>query len=260
MSKRSLLAILQDLYPNNDKSELLAKILCGEVSVNGETIRSATVQVHQSSSISVRSPKRFVSRGGIKLDYAMNMWDVKTSGRIFLDIGASTGGFTDCLLQRGAQYVYSIDVGYNQLSYSLRIQPKVGVFERTNIMSLSIGDLDPHPHAAVMDLSFRSIRKVTSRCLEYLKEGWMIALVKPQFEWKNPSADFRGVITDNDILIEVLIELVEDLRKEKVYVSDIIQSPIRGRKGNREFFIYTTTHPLPRQKNLEDAVNRLVYE
>jgi 23S rRNA (cytidine1920-2'-O)/16S rRNA (cytidine1409-2'-O)-methyltransferase len=200
--------------------------VAGEVSVDPKAIVSSTVDVCQS-----KLP--YVSRGGLKLEYALRTWNIDPTDMVFVDAGSSTGGFTDCLLKHGAAFVHSVDVGYNQLHYRLRSDPRVHVHEKQNIME--IRTLDPLPDAAVADLSFRSITRAASHVLNLTSSRWMIALIKPQFEVPKGQHDFDGVIIDPVLLVRVLENVCRLLWEEGVAIRKIVGSPILGRKGNKEF-------------------------
>ena len=172
MAKRALLSLLQSRFPTETKDELFARVLCGEVFVDGERVKDPKRQVSLDAEVDLESP-RFVSRGAEKLEAALDAWEVAVSGKVFLDAGASTGGFTDCLLQRGAALVHAVDVGFNQLDYRLREDERVVVHERTNITA--VDRLDPPADVAVCDLSFRSLGGVARRLLALSREGWFIA-------------------------------------------------------------------------------------
>jgi 23S rRNA (cytidine1920-2'-O)/16S rRNA (cytidine1409-2'-O)-methyltransferase len=228
----TLLDLLVRTFPDRTRDSLYASILCREVRVNGCTAVSPRQPAAPDAVIEiVRSP--FVSRGGLKLKHALDVWKPNVRGKIFLDAGSSTGGFTDCLLQADAAGVYAVDVGYNQLAYILRTDPRVTVMERTNIMH--IDQLSPVPHAAAADLSFRSIKGAAKKILSLTAEKWMIALIKPQFELDSPPPGFKGVLNDSLLLRNVLIRTVTELEEEGAAVTRLIPSPIPGRKGNREF-------------------------
>jgi 23S rRNA (cytidine1920-2'-O)/16S rRNA (cytidine1409-2'-O)-methyltransferase len=253
-----LLSLLKERFPESSKKEQYARVLCGEVLIEGECIRDPAQRVPADSTIEFRT-QRFVSRGGDKLQAALNRWDLKIKGKIILDAGSSAGGFTDCLLQHGAGYVYAVDVGYNQLDYKLRHNSAVAVYERTNIMSLHT--LDPPPHGAVADLSFRSVRKAASHILSLTVEKWLIALIKPQFEIpKGAEPNFNGVITENKVLAGVLSSVIDDLWKEKAYVTDLMQSPITGRRGNREYLFYINDKPSRGAAQLKEQANSAVFK
>lgn len=235
MSSLPLLQLLRRRYRQHDSEYLLSRVLCGEVYVDGERIRDPKSQVNHDSEVQILGD-RFVSRGGVKLEYVIKSLDIPIRDRVFLDCGSSTGGFTDCLLQNGARFVHAVDVGTNQLAYKLRIDKRVGVYERTNILSVDI--LNPPPEFAVVDLSFRSLRRAAAYILDLVDTHAALMLVKPQFEWTNPDENFRGVVENSDTLVSILAQLAVDLKSENVGVAKIVPSPILGRKGNREFFFH----------------------
>lgn len=183
--------------------------------------------------ITFRGP-RYVSRGGKKLEHALSVFGTEVAGKVAVDAGSSTGGFTDCLIRHGVSKVYAVDSGHNQLDYSLRTDERVIAMERTNIMEVEC--LNPKPHFATCDLSFRSIRRVASHLIRITSDQLAIVLVKPQYEWKNPQSGFSGVIRDASVLIDILAQSLHDLEKEAAFVGNVTESPIRGRRGNREFF------------------------
>ena len=230
-------------FPNLSADEALALILCGEVRLEGEISQDPLIKVNTSAVISIEPRKRFVSRGGEKLDGILEEWGVSVDDLVFIDAGCAHGGFTDCLLRRGARFVHSVDVGYNQLDYSLRYHQSVKVYERTNIMKTEASLFVPPADAAVVDLSFRSIIGASSHILGLVKSGWLIALVKPQFEWRTPNEGFKGVVTSPQDRTAILIRLLERLWQEGSYVTRLGASAIEGRKGNREFFFMIKNRP-----------------
>lgn len=223
-------------FPGEEKERLLARILCGDVRVDGQPVREPAARVPAEASVEIRE-RRFVSRGGEKLQAALEAWKIPVAGRVFLDAGASTGGFTDALLQSGAAAVHAVDVGYNQLAWKLRRDERVIVWEKTNIMDLKVAGLQPPPQAAVADLSFRSLRGAASWILGLTGEGWMIALMKPQFEWQRPGEGFDGVVRSEGRRRELLEETAEALAWEGVSVERRMNSPLPGRRGNREYLL-----------------------
>jgi 23S rRNA (cytidine1920-2'-O)/16S rRNA (cytidine1409-2'-O)-methyltransferase len=232
MKSLPLLELLTKNYPDIPKERLYSYILCREVSVNGGRIANPKERVPLSAVLKIVRDT-YVSRGGVKLKHALLKWGISPAEKVMVDAGSSTGGFTDCLLQEGALKVYAVDVGYNQIDYSLRTHPKVIVMEKTNIME--VGELDPRPHAAVADLSFRSIRGAAEKILSLTREAWMIALIKPQFEIDTYVEDFNGVVTNDELLLEILIATCTELDEEGAGVVRLAASPVLGRKGNREF-------------------------
>lgn len=240
--KMPLLQLLKSRFPEIPPKELYAKILCGEVAVDGEQHRDPKFQVTQNAVIEFKQ-RRYVSRGGLKLEAAIKTWQLPIRGRVFLDAGASTGGFTDCLLQHEAAQVHAVDVGYNQLDYALRIDSRVRVAERTNIMHVE--ELDPPADAAVADLSFRSLRGAAAHIVALTKEKWMVGLLKPQFEvegieTRSGSLDsFNGVVQPQDTQ-DILEQVIRFLKDEGLTVKAVTPSPITGRRGNREFLLLLT--------------------
>ncbi|HZJ88137.1 MAG TPA: TlyA family RNA methyltransferase [Sphaerochaeta sp.] len=231
-----LVHALRAAYPAYSHDELTAFIVCRRVLVDGEVVTDPKRSVARTATLTITLEQPYVSRGGEKLASALSAFAVPVESLIFLDAGASTGGFTDCLLRHGAHQVHAVDVGYNQLDYRLRSDERVVVHERTNIMHLS--ELDPQPDAAVCDLSFRSIRKAASHILSLCKSGaYLIALIKPQFEISQEEPTFDGVIRDEALLKEVLEAVLTDLITEGLGVHDLMESPITGAKGNTEYLV-----------------------
>ncbi len=215
----------------------------GKVKVNGKTVTKGSVEVTAQDTLSIDSPERFVSRAGEKLSHALDAFKVDVKDMEAVDIGSSTGGFTDCLLQRGAKKVIAIDVGTDQLVSELRNDPRVEVHEGTNVRSFSIA---APVDIAVIDVSFISLTLVLPKAYEFLKDGSIlkkggivVALVKPQFEVGMETAKkHRGVITSEGEHRQVL-EHVKSVAKDIGFkvVSETV-SPIEGEKGNKEFLIY----------------------
>ena len=226
------LKLLQKRFPETEKKQHYALILSGAYQIDGEVVRDPKAPVAGDARIA-RKTRKYVSRGGEKLEHALIHWNINVSGKVFIDAGASTGGFTDCLLQFGAEAVHAVDVGYNQLDYSLRRNPAVYVHERTNIMDL--GPPVPEPAAAVADLSFRSVIGAARHLLCLTKEEWGIILIKPQFEYTRVDSGFSGVLKSRESVERVVKNVLGELEKKRVYTHSICMSPIPGRKGNREF-------------------------
>lgn len=232
VKRRSCLEVLSQRYPGYAKDRLLAYIVCKNVKVEGQICSDPRALVDSDAHIELAFDK-YVSRGGFKLEHALDSWHIDPAGLVMLDAGSSTGGFTDCVLQRGASSVHCVDVGYNQLDFRLRTDPRVIVHEKQNIMTLE--DLHPRPHAAVADLSFRSIRGAASHILSLTSDTWLISLIKPQFEVPRWKEGFFGVVTDITLLLEVMSGVYDALVAEGVGVHAIVPSPLLGRKGNTEF-------------------------
>ncbi len=230
----SLIDLLKRTYPQTAEKELFARVLRGEILVDGQALRKPGARVPAGALVSLRRKSLYVSRAGEKLSHAIDQWGIDCEGSVWIDAGSSTGGFTDCLLSRGASLVYAVDVGTNLLDWRLRGDERVRVMEGVNVMHLRPGDLDPAPRRATADLSFRSLRRAAAHLLGLTTEGRGIFLVKPQFEWSSPGPGFRGVVRDSATVLEIVEDLLRGLASEGVRAENALVSPIRGRKGNRE--------------------------
>jgi len=217
-------------------------IMAGMVTVNGKMVDKPGHLINPSSSINLIGPDHpYVSRGGIKLEAALKEFSIDVKGLTILDVGASTGGFTDCLLQYGAKKVIAVDVGYGQLAWSLRKDPRIVVLERTNIRQLSKSEIREHIDGAVIDTSFISLRTVVPATSRHLKkDSFILALIKPQFEAGKGMVGKGGVIRDKDLQKSIVNDLIAFFKELGLAVHGTFESPIRGAKGNREFFIYLT--------------------
>lgn len=236
MKKRrfSAIQLLCHYDPSLSKDKATALVICRNVYINGELCSDPKALYPEDSAVEVAFPK-FVSRGGFKLEKALDVFGIDVTGLVMLDAGSSTGGFTDCLLQRGAKAVHSVDVGFNLLDYKVRSDARVIVHEKQNIMALSKDDLVPSPNAAVADLSFRSIKGAASHILDLVGGTWLVALVKPQFEVPKWQENFFGVIEDPDLMKTTLEGVYDNLSQEGIGVYAATTSPIKGHKGNTEF-------------------------
>ena len=255
MKKISLYQLLKNKYPEKNDNENYALILCGDISVDNEKIKDPSYKVNPDSNIIINK-KKYVSRGGYKIEKAIRYWNIDVKEKIILDAGSSTGGFTDCLLQNGAAGVHAVDVGYNQLDYKLRSDKRVFVHERENIMK--IDSLEPVPSIGAADLSFRSIKGAAARIISLVSEKILIALIKPQFEIDRSDSDFKGIVTDSEKLKNILYTVAEELEDENVYIKDIIESPIEGKKGNREFLALITDSRTSELSIIKDKINNLI--
>lgn len=217
-----------------------AFIMAGIVEVDGIKIDKPGRLIDTSASIYVkkRSPA-YVSRGGLKLEAALNHFPVFVDNKVLLDVGASTGGFTDCLLQYGARKVIAVDVGYGQLDWRLRKDPRVKVLEKTNVRYLTPCDMEETIHGAVIDVSFISLRLVVPPVSDLLvRHAFIIALIKPQFEVGRGQVGKGGVVRDPELHRTVIDSLSRFFQDLNWTVHGHIASPILGPKGNREFLIY----------------------
>lgn len=215
-------------------------ILAGEVVIEGKGSRlTPGMRVREPEKIIVnRRGAKYVSRGGDKLAAALDAWAVPVEGIDAMDVGASTGGFTDCLLQRGASRVIAVDVGYGQLDWKLRQDPRVTVMERTNVRHLEPARLPYEPDLVVADVSFISLRLVIPAVARALSpHGRIIVLVKPQFEAGRNRVGKGGVVRDPAVHLQVLRDIVMWLREAGISVKGIIRSPLKGPAGNIEFLM-----------------------
>ncbi|HEX8681004.1 MAG TPA: TlyA family RNA methyltransferase [Ardenticatenaceae bacterium] len=219
------------------RTQAQALVMAGEVRINGEVARKVGQRVDPDAEIEVQQKPPYVSRGGLKLEGALADFDYAPTGKICADVGASTGGFTDLLLQKGAAKVYAIDVGYGQLAWKLRQDSRVVVVERTNARHLeTVGEpID----LAVMDASFISIELLLPAIAKWLRPGGdVITLVKPQFEAGREEVGKGGVVRDPQVHARVLQSLVAYAESNGWTVHDLTASPITGPAGNREFFLW----------------------
>jgi 23S rRNA (cytidine1920-2'-O)/16S rRNA (cytidine1409-2'-O)-methyltransferase len=218
-------------------------ILAGQVRVNSQTARKASDSVKLDDEISLDAPEKFVSRGGYKLEHALLHFQLDVAGMTAIDLGASTGGFTDCLLQNGAAKVFAVDVGQGQLAWKLRKDKRVVVMEKTNARHLKLGQMPKSflpADIAVIDCSFISLRKILPPAIALLKsKGKIVALVKPQFEAGKAEADKgHGVITDSAVHERVLKELETFVAaKNDLAWRGVTESPLLGPAGNKEFLV-----------------------
>jgi 23S rRNA (cytidine1920-2'-O)/16S rRNA (cytidine1409-2'-O)-methyltransferase len=215
-------------------------ILAGVVRLNGQTARKPSDRVKPGDEITVDAPEKFVSRGGHKLEHALEHFQLAVTGLTALDLGASTGGFTDCLLQRGAKKIFAVDVGRGQLAWKLRCDPRVVVMEKTNARFLQPEDFPAPADLVVVDCSFISLKKILPAAGPLLQpDGKIVALIKPQFEAGKKEADRgRGVITDPAVHERVLAELKEFVTAQAgLCWRGVVESPLLGPAGNKEFLM-----------------------
>lgn len=221
------------------REQARAVVLAGNVLVNGQKIVKAGTPVPADADIRILGGRmRYVSRGGVKLEAALREFGVEVRGLTALDVGASTGGFTDCLLQHGAVKVYAVDVGYGQMAWKLRQDPRVVLIERMNIKELETCHIPEPVDIAVIDVSFISLEKVVPRVLRFLRKGGgIIALIKPQFEVGKGLVGKGGIVRDKAAREQVVEKIAEFIRDLGMAVNGVIQSPITGQEGNIEYLI-----------------------
>jgi len=250
-----LLLVQRGLAPSREKAQ--AAILAGDVLVNGESVLRAAATVAEDARIELAAAPRYVGRGGEKLEHALRAFALDVRGLVALDVGASTGGFTDCLLQQGAARVYAVDVGYGQLDYRLREDPRVVVLERTNIRELAgLPAPGEQPDLATIDVSFIGLEKVLPSVVRLLKPyARIVALVKPQFQAKRSEVRKGGVVKDPLVHATVLGRIVAWAAGQGLRFGGLTTSPLRGPAGNKEFFVLWSTprSPLSRSRESDQA-------
>jgi 23S rRNA (cytidine1920-2'-O)/16S rRNA (cytidine1409-2'-O)-methyltransferase len=248
--KKRLDVLLVERGLAESRAQAQALVLAGLV----PGYEKAGQQVDEAAELTVTQPPRFVSRGGEKLDHALEALAVEVAGRDALDVGASTGGFTDVLLQRGAARVIALDVGYGQLHPRIRNDPRVTVLERTNVRETA--ELPFAPELVVCDVSFVSVRKALPPALALAAPGWeAVVLVKPQFEAGRAEAP-RGVVRGRDVWRRVLREVAADAPAWGAQVAGVVDSDLPGPKGNREFFLHLVQRERPENPDeLEDWID-----
>ena len=210
--------------------------MAGEVTVDGKAVTKPGTLIAEEAAVSIAEPPPFVGRGGLKLDYALDQFQIDVSSKVAADIGASTGGFTDCLLKHGASRVYAIDVGYGQLDYNLRQDPRVVVLERVNARYPI--NLPEKVDLATIDVSFISVQKIIPTVAQLLKDnGDILVLFKPQFEAKREEVGKKGVIRQPIVHARVLGRFIVWITEHGFRLEGLIASPILGAEGNKEFFV-----------------------
>ncbi|HHX01899.1 MAG TPA: TlyA family RNA methyltransferase [Firmicutes bacterium] len=232
------LLVEKGLFPSREQAR--RSIMAGLVYIDNNKIEKPGTAVDPEAAVEVRGNLHpYVSRGGLKLAKALEVFEVDVQGLVAIDVGASTGGFTDCLLQNGAAKVYAVDVGYGQLDWKLRTDPRVVVMERTNIRYLTRADLDPLVDLAVVDVAFISITKFFDGLLQLLTDGGqVIALVKPQFEVGRELVGKKGVVRDPNVHRELLLTLLHQLQACGAGLRNLDYSPILGPQGNIEYLAH----------------------
>jgi len=241
MSKKIRLdVLLVEMGLQESRQKAQATIMSGLVFVNNQRVDKPGTAVAEDAAIEVRGAAlRYVSRGGLKLEKAMATWPIDLNGCVCMDIGASTGGFTDCMLQNGAAKVYAVDVGYGQLAWSLRSDERVVCLERTNARYLSHEIIPEEPDFSSVDVSFISLKLILPAIAAVLREGGhVVCLVKPQFEAGKEKVGKKGVVRDPAVHLEVLERFLDHAKESGFTVLDVTYSPIRGPEGNIEYLGY----------------------
>ena len=258
MGKLRLDQALFDRGLAESREKAKALVMAGSVYVDGQKQTKPGTAVPEDAQLEVRGEKLpFVSRGGLKLQKALDVFGIDPTGLVCVDCGASTGGFTDCLLQRGAKHVYAVDVGYGQLAWSLRSDGRVTVMERTNARSLTPDMFPETMDMAVMDMSFISLRLVLPAVRTLLtEEGQVICLVKPQFEAGREKVGKKGVVRDPAVHREVLEGFIAAAEELGFSLAGLDFSPVRGPEGNIEYLAWLRTAGESIAANCADVVRR----
>lgn len=243
MKKRlDMLMMERALAPSREKAK--AYIMAGDVYVDGQKEDKAGTMFPETVKIEVRgNTLPYVSRGGLKLEKAMKNFDVTLEGKVCMDVGASTGGFTDCMLQNGAVKVYSIDVGYGQLDWKLRNDPRVVCMEKTNIRYVTPEDVADKINFSSIDVSFISLTKVLGPVKELLSDdGQIVCLIKPQFEAGREKVGKHGVVRDSAVHLEVIEKVIDFAISIGFEVLNLEFSPVKGPEGNIEYLLHLQKH------------------
>ena len=238
--KKRLDVLVCEQNPEFSRSRAQAFIMSGSVYVDGQKEMKSGTMFPEGTVVEIRDNSlRYVSRGGLKLEKAMKEFDVELSGKVCIDIGSSTGGFTDCMLQNGASKVYAIDVGKGQLAYKLRNDPRVVVMEKTNIRYVKPEDLPEQAAFASVDVSFISLKLVVPAALPLLDEKKeLVMLIKPQFEAGKEKVGKKGVVRDAEVHKEVIQNTVDMVHENGLSVFGLSFSPVKGPEGNIEYLIH----------------------
>lgn len=233
-----ILLVNKGLAPSREKAKTM--IMEGNVFVNQQREDKAGTKVSDDAAIEVRgNTLKYVSRGGLKLEKAMIHFGISLEDQVCMDIGASTGGFTDCMLQNGAKKVYAVDVGYGQFAWKLRTDERVVCMEKTNIRYVTPEDIEDRLDFASVDVSFISLSKVLPAAKELLKDGGqMVCLIKPQFEAGREKVGKKGVVRDANVHREVIEKVISDAKELGFSILHLEYSPIKGPEGNIEYLVH----------------------
>ncbi|KAB3527563.1 TlyA family RNA methyltransferase [Alkaliphilus serpentinus] len=237
-------------------------VMAGVVYVDNQKVDKAGTKISETADIMVKeNPLSYVSRGGLKLEKAIKEFSLDLTGFTCLDIGASTGGFTDCMLQKGAEKVFSIDVGYGQLDWKLRQDPRVICMERTNIRHVKAEDIGVLADFASIDVSFISLKLVLPVVKELLKEsGHVVALIKPQFEAGRDRVGKKGVVRDINVHIDVVVNIIQFAENHGFEVEGLSFSPIKGPEGNIEYLLHLCNNNIKDNQYNEEDIIQIIKE
>ncbi|TCT16927.1 23S rRNA (cytidine1920-2'-O)/16S rRNA (cytidine1409-2'-O)-methyltransferase [Natranaerovirga pectinivora] len=233
-----ILLVNRQLAESREKAKTL--IMTGNVFVDGQREDKAGTKVDEKAQIEIKgNPNPYVSRGGLKLEKAINAFEIHLKDKICMDVGASTGGFTDCMLQNGAKKVYSIDVGYGQFAWKLRQDPRVVCMEKTNIRHVEPEHISDKVDFVSIDVSFISLKKVLEPVKKLMSmNSEIVCLIKPQFEAGREQVGKKGVVRDKTIHIDVIEEVIQFSEKIGFVIKNLDYSPVKGPEGNIEYLLY----------------------
>lgn len=248
-----VLLVQRGLAPSREKAK--AMIMSGNVFVGGQREDKAGASFDPAVAIEIHgSVLKYVSRGGLKLEKAMTHFGITLEGKICMDIGASTGGFTDCMLQNGAAKVYAVDVGYGQFAWKLRQDERVVCMEKTNIRYVTPADIDDRLDFASVDVSFISLTKVLGPAKELLKDdGQMVCLIKPQFEAGREKVGKKGVVRERSVHLEVIEKILTFAKEIGFSILNLEFSPIKGPEGNIEYLVFLQKGEVEREAEVDAA-------
>ena len=234
-SRLDTLLVARGLFPSREQAQ--RAIMAGEVKVGTRVASKPSEPILPDAAIDVRAKPKYVGRGGLKLEGALDAFHVEVSGKVALDIGASTGGFTDCLLQRGAKHVYAVDVGHDQLAWKIRTDARVTVFEKLNARTLSREHLPELVDVCVIDVSFISLTLILPNAFDLITpDGVILALIKPQFELERADVGRGGLVRDPALHEKAMAKVADFVQRLGGVVEGMAPAVIQGTEGNQEFF------------------------
>ncbi len=235
-----ILLVNRGIFESRERAK--ASIMAGQIFIDGQRVDKCGEKISENANIEFRGEALpYVSRGGLKLEKAIKKFDIALEGKVCFDIGASTGGFTDCMLQNGASKVFAIDVGYGQFAWKLRTDERVVCLERTNVRYVTPEQIGELGSFASIDVSFISLKKVLEPVINLLdSNGQIVALIKPQFEAGREKVGKRGVVKEPSTHMEVIHSIVSFIKNFEFKIIGLDYSPIRGPEGNIEYLVYFT--------------------